>query len=110
MVGHTGDFSAAVRAVEAVDTGVGAVVSAIRAAGGVALITADHGNAEDDGGLRREDPVHRSHTLGCAVLVCATGVRGLRQGGKLADVAPTLLELIGVAVPEEWTGRSLLIY
>jgi 2,3-bisphosphoglycerate-independent phosphoglycerate mutase len=110
MVGHTGDFSAAVRAVEAVDRGVGAVVSAIRERGGVALITADHGNAEamvDPDGVTP----FTAHTLSdVPFVVCAEGVRGLQSGGKLADIAPTLLALIGVAAPEEWTGRSLLIY
>jgi 2,3-bisphosphoglycerate-independent phosphoglycerate mutase len=110
MVGHTGDFSAAVRAVEAVDTGVGAVVSAIRARGGVAMITADHGNAEamiDPDGATP----FTAHTLSdVPLVVCAGAARALREGGKLADVAPTLLDLIGVPIPGEWTGESLLIY
>jgi 2,3-bisphosphoglycerate-independent phosphoglycerate mutase len=110
MVGHTGVFSAAVKAVEAVDTAVGDVVAAIRSLGGVALITADHGNAEsmvDSDGLTP----FTAHTLCEVPLVCvAEGVRELGEGGSLADVAPTLLQLIGVPVPAEWTGRSLLVY
>ncbi len=110
MVGHTGDFSAAVRAVEAVDAGVGAVVSAIRRRGGAALITADHGNAEamiDPDGTTP----FTAHTLSdVPFVVCADRVRGLRPEGRLADVAPSLLDLIGVEIPGEWTGESLLIY
>jgi 2,3-bisphosphoglycerate-independent phosphoglycerate mutase len=110
MVGHSGDFSAAVRAVEAVDAGVGAVVSAVRKRGGVAMITADHGNAEamiDPDGTTP----FTAHTLSdVPLVVCAAGLTGVRSGGKLADVAPTLLDLIGVPVPGEWTGESLLIY
>jgi len=110
MVGHTGMFDATVSAVEAVDAGVGAVVSAIRERGGVALITADHGNAE-----AMVDPDGRTpftaHTLDpVPFIVVADGVRALASGGKLADVAPTLLDLIGVEKPGEWTGRSLLLY
>jgi len=110
MVGHTGVFDAAVAAVEAVDAGVGAVVAAIRARGGVALITADHGNAEsmlDPDGITP----FTAHTLSPVPLVAvAPGVSRLDEGGILADVAPTLLELIGVALPAEWTGRTLLVY
>lgn len=110
MVGHTGDFSAAVRAVEAVDSGVGAVVAAVRGRGGVALITADHGNADSMVDADGSTPF-TAHTLSdVPFAVCAEGVRALRPGGKLADVAPTLLELTGIAIPGEWTGESLLIY
>jgi 2,3-bisphosphoglycerate-independent phosphoglycerate mutase len=110
MVGHTGVFEAAVRAVEAVDEGVGAVVSAIRAQGGVALITADHGNAEAMVDPDGHTPF-TAHTLDpVPLIVVAEGVRSLDSGGKLADVAPTLLDLIGVEKPAEWTGRSLLLY
>ena len=110
MVGHTGMFDAAVKAVEAVDSGVGAVVDAVRAAGGVALVTADHGNAE-----KMVDPdgstPFTAHTLDpVPLIIVADGVTGLAAGGKLADVAPTLLALIGVDIPPEWTGRSLLLY
>jgi 2,3-bisphosphoglycerate-independent phosphoglycerate mutase len=110
MVGHTGQFAAAVAAVEAVDAGVGAVVSAIRERGGVALITADHGNAEamvdDDGSTP-----FTAHTLDpVPLVVVADGVSDLAPGGKLADVAPTLLDLTGITPPAEWTGRSLLLY
>ncbi len=110
MVGHTGVFEAAVRAVEAVDDGVGRVVSAIREKGGVAIITADHGNAEqmiDSDGVTP----FTAHTPGeVPMCVVADGVRDLGEDGILADVAPTLVALIGVDRPAEWTGRSLLLY
>ncbi|NTU71856.1 MAG: 2,3-bisphosphoglycerate-independent phosphoglycerate mutase [Coriobacteriia bacterium] len=110
MVGHTGDFASAVLAVEAVDVGVGAVVSAVTERGGVALITADHGNAETM--LDRDGATpFTAHTLSdVPFVVCAQGVTALKTGGRLADVAPTILDLIGVPVPMEWTGASLLIY
>jgi len=110
MVGHTGRFDAAVRAVEAVDVGVGEVVAAIRRQGGVALITADHGNAESMVDPDGSTPF-TAHTLFPVPLVCvADHVNGLAPDGSLADVAPTLLALIGIPEPEEWTGRSLLVY
>jgi 2,3-bisphosphoglycerate-independent phosphoglycerate mutase len=110
MVGHTGRFPAAVEAVEAVDAGVGAVVSAIRERGGVAIITADHGNAEAMVAADGATPF-TAHTLDpVPLVVIADGVAGLRSGGKLADVAPTLLGLLDIEAPAEWTGRSLLLY
>ena len=110
MVGHTGCFDAAVLAVEAVDAGVGAIVSAVRSRGGSVLITADHGNAESMVATDGATPF-TAHTLSPVPLVClAQGVVGLMPGGSLADVAPTLLALIGVQIPAEWTGRDLLVY
>jgi len=110
MVGHTGEFPAAVDAVEAVDAGVGAVISAILERGGVAIITADHGNAEAMVDADGSTPF-TAHTLDpVPLVVVADGVAGLLSGGKLADVAPTLLALVGIDAPPEWTGRSLLLY
>jgi 2,3-bisphosphoglycerate-independent phosphoglycerate mutase len=110
MVGHTGVFEAAVRAVEAVDASVGHVIGAILAKGGVALITADHGNAESMVDPDGHTPF-TAHTLSpVPLLAVAEGVRALADNGILADVAPTLLGLIGIEQPEEWTGRSLLVY
>jgi len=107
MVGHTGVLGAAVAAVQAVDAGVGRVVAAISAKGGCALVTADHGNAEkmldDEGG-----PFTAHTTDEVPLIVVADGVRGVRSGGILADIAPTLLDAIGLAQPDIWTGRSLL--
>jgi 2,3-bisphosphoglycerate-independent phosphoglycerate mutase len=108
MVGHTGVLEAAVAAVEAVDAGVGAVVDAIRERGGSAIITADHGNAEQ---MRdpADDSAFTAHTLNPVPFICvAERVSGVRDGGVLADVAPSVCDLLGVAVPEAWTARSLL--
>ena len=113
MVGHTGVVEAAVRAVEATDAGMGLVVDAVRAKGGVALVTADHGNADcmftvaEDGARK---PV-TSHTLArVPFVVVADGVE-VRQDvqGRLCDVAPTLLDLVGIAKPDCWTGESLVV-
>jgi 2,3-bisphosphoglycerate-independent phosphoglycerate mutase len=110
MVGHTGDMKAAIKAVEAVDAGVGQVVSAVREVGGVALITADHGNAESMVDSDGSTPF-TAHTLSkVPLVVVADGVSDLAGDGVLADVAPTLLDLIGIEKPAEWTGRSLLLY
>jgi 2,3-bisphosphoglycerate-independent phosphoglycerate mutase len=108
MVGHTGVLGATIEAVEAVDRGVGRIVAAIRDKGGVALITSDHGNAEK---MLASDGVSpfTAHTPDAVPLICvADGVRSLGQDGRLCDVAPTLLDLIGIAQPAEWTGASLL--
>lgn len=107
MVGHTGVFDAAVAAVEAVDTCVGKTVDAILAQGGAALITADHGNAdkmyEDDGSP------FTAHTTNPVPLI-AVGLDGctLREGGKLADLAPTMLDVLELPKPAEMDGESLL--
>jgi len=107
MVGHTGDLGAAIKAVEAVDRCLGRLRTAVEAKGGAILITADHGNAET-----MVDPVtgepHTAHTLN-RVPVIVVGAHGRRVvDGKLADVAPTLLELMGLPKPAVMTGRSLL--
>lgn len=110
MVGHTGDLDATVAAVEAVDAAVGQMVDAIMAKGGCALITADHGNAE-----QMLDPVtgkvHTAHTTNPVHLVaCGEVLKGrrLRSGGGLATVAPTALELLGIERPAAMTVDSLL--
>ena len=110
MVGHTGDFDAAVAAVEAVDDEVGRLVEAVQAAGADVLVTADHGNADDLGTV--ETP-HTAHTLNSVpfVYLDATGGDGgrtARGGGTLADVAPTLLSLADIERPDAMTGESLL--
>lgn len=106
MVGHTGVFDAAVKAVEAVDECVGRVVDAIREMGGVALITADHGNADkmvDDDG----EPF-TAHTTN-PVPFCVIGYDcELKDGGRLADIAPTMLQILGLPQPEEMDGTSLI--
>ncbi|WP_134669752.1 2,3-bisphosphoglycerate-independent phosphoglycerate mutase [Halorussus marinus] len=110
MVGHTGDFDAAVAAVEAVDEQLGRLVAAVESAGGHVLVTADHGNADDMG--TPEDP-HTAHTRNPVPFVYRSPAgddagRLVREGGSLCDVAPTLLELVGVDRPAAMTGRSLL--
>lgn len=106
MVGHTGVFDAAVKAVEAVDECVGKVVDAIREMDGVALITADHGNADkmvDDDG----EPF-TAHTTN-PVPFCVIGYDcELKDGGRLADIAPTMLQILGLPQPEEMDGTSLI--
>ena len=110
MVGHTGIVNAARRAVEAVDDGVGRVLDAIRAAGGVALVTADHGNA--DRMIAEDGTPFTAHTTAPVPLVLVDGSgAGLAlsgEEGRLADIAPTLLAMIGLPQPVEMTGKSLL--
>ena len=108
MVGHTGFFDAAVQAVEAVDTGVGLVVDAVLAQGGIALITADHGNAEQMIDPESGGPFTAHTTLPVELIVVGAGPLNLRQG-RLADLAPTMLDLMGLEKPEEMTGRSLVV-
>jgi 2,3-bisphosphoglycerate-independent phosphoglycerate mutase len=108
MVGHTGSLSAAIKAVETVDFGLGQIVEAIEHAGGALLVTADHGNCE----LMR-DPVtggpHTAHTTNPVPLMLAGARnRGLVAEGRLADLAPTLLELMDLPKPPDMTGVSLL--
>ncbi|MEF8852148.1 MAG: 2,3-bisphosphoglycerate-independent phosphoglycerate mutase [Haloarculaceae archaeon] len=110
MVGHTGDFDAAVAAVEAVDEQLGRLVDAVRDAGGHVLVTADHGNADDMG--TPESP-HTAHTTNPVPLVYLApdgtdGGRAVREGGALEDLAPTLLALVGVEKPAAMTGENLL--
>jgi 2,3-bisphosphoglycerate-independent phosphoglycerate mutase len=107
MVGHTGSLPAAIRAVEAVDAGLARIVAAIEAAGGALLVTADHGNAEMMRDPETGGP-HTAHTTNVvpAILLGAPGV-ALRDG-RLADIAPTLLALMGLPQPAAMTGVSLL--
>lgn len=108
MVGHTGIFDAAVAAVEAVDTCLGKTVDAILAKGGVALITADHGNADQM--YEPDGSPFTAHTTNPVPLVMV-GMEdaSLRDGGKLADLAPTMLEILELAQPAEMDGISLLV-
>ncbi len=108
MVGHTGDLAAAVRAVETVDQCLGRVVAATERAGGALLITADHGNAETMRDPATGEP-HTAHTLNRVPVVLANAPAGVNalSDGRLADVAPTVLALMGLPQPAEMTGRSL---
>ena len=107
MVGHTGVFEAAVSAVEAVDTCLGKVVDKFLSMGGRALITADHGNAdqmyEPDG-----SPFTAHTTNPVPLLLVGDGTHTLKEGGRLADLAPTMLEMLGLPQPAEMDGKSLL--
>jgi len=107
MVGHTGSLTAAVKAVETVDTSLGAIADAIGKAGGALLVTADHGNCEMMRDPETGEP-HTAHTTNVVpVLLVGGGDAGLADG-RLADVAPTLLDLMGLKQPAEMTGHSLL--
>ena len=106
MVGHTGVFEAAKAAVEAVDACVGRVTDAIAAKGGVSLITADHGNA--DKMFDEDGSPFTAHTTN-PVPFCVVGYPcKLREGGVLADIAPTMLKILGLPQPEEMSGKSLV--
>jgi 2,3-bisphosphoglycerate-independent phosphoglycerate mutase len=109
MVGHTGDLKAAIAACEAVDAGLGRALEALEAAGGAMIVTADHGNCEvmvdpETGGA------HTAHTLNPVPVILVGAPEGLRlrDGGRLADLAPTVLALMGLPQPGEMTGESLL--
>ncbi len=109
MVGHTGILQAAIAACEAVDMGLGRALTALEQTGGAMIVTADHGNCE-----LMVDPVtggpHTSHTTNPVPVILTGGPPGavLRTGGRLADLAPTLLALMGLPQPPEMTGRSLI--
>lgn len=108
MVGHTGSLEAAVKAVETVDECAGKLVDAITAKGGVAIVTADHGNCERMVELSTGE-AHTYHTTNpVSLFVIGEGYYLLSPRGKLADVAPTVLDLLGLAQPEEMTGVSLV--
>jgi 2,3-bisphosphoglycerate-independent phosphoglycerate mutase len=113
MVGHTGSLEAAIKAVEATDRGVAELLAALEQKGGQALICADHGNCE-----QMWDPVHQvahtSHTLNQVEVIVvgpkfAAGRTKLRAGGRLADIAPTILDLMALPKPAEMTGQSLIV-
>ncbi|NAZ38296.1 2,3-bisphosphoglycerate-independent phosphoglycerate mutase [Rubellimicrobium sp. CFH 75288] len=108
MVGHTGDLSAAIRACEAVDRGLARAVEAVQAMGGAMIVTADHGNCE-----LMMDPAtggpHTAHTLNPVPVILVGGPEGAQlRSGRLADLAPTVLDLMGLAPPPEMTGHSLI--
>ncbi|MGN1097105.1 MAG: 2,3-bisphosphoglycerate-independent phosphoglycerate mutase, partial [Christensenellales bacterium] len=107
MVGHTGVLEAAEKAVKAVDECVKKVVEAIQSVGGSCLITADHGNADkmiaDDG------KPFTAHTTNPVPLIMVDGFGKLADGGKLCDIAPTMLTMMGVEIPAEMTGKSLIV-
>jgi 2,3-bisphosphoglycerate-independent phosphoglycerate mutase len=110
MIGHTGMLDAAILAVEVVDEGLGKIVEATRKMGGAVLVTADHGNCE-----LMKDPAtgqpHTAHTLNPVPVIYvndADRTARVLEGGRLCDIAPTMLELMHIAAPAEMTGHSLL--
>jgi 2,3-bisphosphoglycerate-independent phosphoglycerate mutase len=107
MVGHTGILAAAIKAVETVDTGLGRIADAIKRQGGALLVTADHGNCE----LMRDPATggpHTAHTTNPVPVVLMGGGAKTIQEGRLADLAPTLLDLMGIKQPVEMTGQSII--
>jgi len=120
MVGHTGDFDATVKAVEAVDAEIGRAVQAFTDAGGMLIITADHGNAEQmlEGTVNDADDedtptgVHTAHTANPVplIIVGAGSSESLKIGGTLADVAPTVTALLGIKPSVLWSGSNLMVY
>jgi 2,3-bisphosphoglycerate-independent phosphoglycerate mutase len=107
MVGHTGVIPAAVAAVETVDECLGTVLETVRARGGVCVVTADHGNA--DHMLEPDGSPNTAHSLNpVPLIVTGEGLKLRANGGILADVAPTVLDLLGIAQPPEMTGKSLI--
>ena len=110
MVGHTGDLAAAQKAIEAVDKAVGQVITAIEETNGYAFICADHGNAEQMIDYSNNEPF-TAHTTNPVPFILVNYKEGvtLKEGGKLADIAPTLLEMMGMEQPAEMSGESLLV-
>ena len=107
MVGHTGNFDAAVRAVEALDACVGRCVDAMLAAGGEVLITADHGNCEKMYDAANAQP-HTQHTTNKVPFLYVGRPAVIRAGGALRDIAPSLLAIMGLGKPDDMTGESLI--
>jgi 2,3-bisphosphoglycerate-independent phosphoglycerate mutase len=113
MVGHTGNLDAVVKAVEATDAGVGELLAALESVGGQAVVCADHGNCEQMWDESTKGP-HTAHTLNLVEVFVvgeafAAGRTRMREGGRLADIAPTILDLMGLPKPAEMTGESLVV-
>jgi 2,3-bisphosphoglycerate-independent phosphoglycerate mutase len=110
MVGHTGDMNATIKACEAVDAALSKVLAAVRASGGTAIITADHGNAEQLWDFDANSPQTQHTTNPVPLLLIDEELHGakLREGGRLCDIAPTILDILNLAKPIEMDGVSLL--
>ena len=107
MVGHTGVISAAITAIETVDTCIGRIVDLVESLGGACLITADHGNS--DHMLEPGGGVNTAHSTNVVPFIATVTGASVRSGGRLADIAPTVLGLLGLPLPSEMTGRDLLL-
>jgi 2,3-bisphosphoglycerate-independent phosphoglycerate mutase len=107
MVGHTGSIPAAVQAVEAADTALGKILAAVEREGGVALVTADHGNAEQM--LAADGRPHTAHTSNPVPLVVTDNDVSLRKGGELSDLVPTAISLLGLAKPLQMSGKDMVV-
>ena len=111
MVGHTGMLDAAVKALEYLDGAIERIVKAFNAKGGTVFITADHGNCETMWDDKNGQP-HTQHTLNKVPFIACDPdgkIKSMRNGGKLADIAPTLLDVLGIEKPEQMTGESLVV-
>jgi 2,3-bisphosphoglycerate-independent phosphoglycerate mutase len=109
MVGHTGDLQAAIRACEAVDKGLARVLGVLRMVGGAMIVTADHGNCEMMINPETGGP-HTAHTTNPVPVMLVGGPEGANlRDGRLSDLAPTLLDLMGLPKPPEMTGKSLIV-
>lgn len=110
MVGHTGKLDAVIQAVETVDACVGRIIDAVRKQGGALIVTADHGNAEQMWSPEHDSPhtAHTTYDVPLFVIGESFKATALRSGGRLADIAPTLLAMLGIDPPDAMTGRSLL--
>lgn len=107
MVGHTGSLEAAIKAIETVDECLGKVVEEVEKQNGVLLITADHGNAEQMVDYKTGEP-HTAHTTNPVPFILVGMENAKLKTGKLADLAPTMLNIMGLEKPEEMTGESLI--
>ncbi|HZK79771.1 MAG TPA: 2,3-bisphosphoglycerate-independent phosphoglycerate mutase, partial [Humisphaera sp.] len=110
MVGHTGVLAAAIKAVEVVDECVGRVLAAVQRQGGTAIITADHGNCEQmiDPATGGPHTAHTTYDVECILMDDRLKGAKLREGGRLADLAPTALDMLGLPIPTEMNGKSLI--
>lgn len=110
MVGHTGNFNAVVKSIEVVDEGCGRILEALNKKDGVAIVTADHGNAERTFNVETQSPdtAHTTYEVPLHIVGINQNAYAIRDGGILADIAPTMLEILGIEQPEAMTGQSLL--
>lgn len=109
MVGHSGKFEETKAAIEVLDKCLGEVVDAVIAKGGAVLITADHGNAEETMEQETKKPITAHTTNLVPVILCGTDAKSLKSNGGLSDIAPTILDIMHIPVPESMTGRSLIV-